>query len=164
MIITYKIPNGITHINANGFLRQARRSAIRRMFKQLQQDGQAAAKYTPSIREYLSEREQVARDEAARLFGEQVDAGTRYREAQIRYEEMQSPCYACFTRDKEVLAAAKKVVQAARKECNDIRRGIEEAQKLEKRYKEIQVDLDKIFGSGVWDWRDHMARRFNRVD
>ena len=106
MIITYKIPSGIMRINADEFFRLARRSAIRRMFKQLRQDDKAAAEYTSQIREHLKRREQEERDEAARLYGELVDAGTQCREAKVRYEEMQNPFCECYTRDKKVLEVA----------------------------------------------------------
>lgn len=148
MIITYKIPDGIMRINANEFFQMARRSAIRRMFKQLRQDDKAAAEITPQIRDYLKKQEQEAHDEIAYLSRKQMDAGTQYREAKVRYEEMQSPCYACFTRDKNVLAAARAVVQAARSEYVHINHGIEEAQKMEKRYKGIQEDVEKILEGG----------------
>ncbi len=148
MIITYKIPSGIMCINADEFFQMARRSAIRRMFKQLRQDYAAAEEYTPQIREYLKKREQEERDDAARLYGELADAGKQCREVKARYEEMQNPCYACFTQDKKVLAAAKAVVHAARSEYVHINHGIEEAQKMEKRYKEIQEDVKKILEGG----------------
>ena len=148
MIITYKIPSGIMRINADEFFRLARRSAIRRMFKRLRQDDKAAAEYTSQIREHLKRREQEERDEAARLYGELVDAGTQCREAKVRYEEMQNPFCECYTRDKKVLEVAKAVVQAARSEYVHINHGIEEAQKMEKRYKEIQEDITKILEGG----------------
>ena len=53
-----------------------------------------------------------------------------------------------FTRDKKVLEVAKAVVQAARSEYVHINHGIEEAQKMEKRYKEIQEDITKILEGG----------------
>lgn len=148
MIITYKIPSGTMHINMREFFRLARRSAIRRMFKQLRQDDKAAAEYTSQIREHLKKREQEERDEAARLYGELVDAGTQCREAKVRYEEMQNPFCECYTRDKKVLEVAKAVVQAARSEYVHINHGIEEAQKMEKRYKDIQEDVMKILEGG----------------
>lgn len=49
---------------------------------------------------------------------------------------------------KKVLAAAKAVVHAARSEYVHINHGIEEAQKMEKRYKEIQEDVKKILEGG----------------
>lgn len=148
MIITYKIPSGTMHINMREFFRLARRSAIRRMFKQLRQDDKAAAEYTSQIREHLKKREQEERDEADRLYGELVDAGTQCREAKVRYEEMQNPFCECYTRDKKVLEVAKAVVQAARSEYVHINHGIEEAQKMEKRYKEIQEDVMKFLEGG----------------
>lgn len=148
MIITYKIPSGIMCINADEFFQMARRSAIRRMFKQLRRDYAAAEEYTPQIREYLEEWEQKAHDEIARLYGKQVDAETLYHEVKTRYEEMQSPCYARFTRDEKVLAAARGIVRDAKSEVSYIKRGITEAQKMEKRYKEIQEDVVKILEGG----------------
>lgn len=148
MIITYKIPSGTMHINMREFFRLARRSAIRRMVKQLQQDDKAAAEYTPQIRDYLKNQEQKAHDEIARLYGKQVDAEIIYREVKTRYEELQSPGYACFSRDEKVLAAARGIVRVAKSEVSYIKRGITESQKMEKRYKEIQEDITKILEGG----------------
>ena len=142
MIITYKIPSGVMHVNADEFFRLARRPAIRRMLKQLRQDPTAAEEYGPQIREYLLGQEQAEHGRWATGAAKMVMAQTRLREAESRYKQMQSPCYACYTRDKDLLAAAKEDVQNAKYECSQLKREIAEVQKLEQRYKEIQVDAE----------------------
>lgn len=146
MNIAYKIPSGVMRINADEFFKLARRSAVRRMFRQLSQDHEAEEEYAPMIRQHLQTQEQEEQLKRAYLLNEQAAADIRLREVRTRYQEMKNPCCACYTKDKDVLKAAGDIVQAAKVEISRIKYGIAEAQRMEQRYKEIQEDVTKILG------------------
>lgn len=146
MVIEFLINHGKIRIDAEEFFREAGIRQIRRMLKMLSQDRRAAEEYPPKIREYLRQQEQAEHDLAVKLSGDYIDIKTQLVEAESKYKEMQSPCYACFTRDKDVLEAARQVVQSARSECQIIKRQIGKSRKLEQWYKDIQGDVNKIFG------------------
>lgn len=146
MIITYRFQTGTMNINVPEFFRLAGRLAIRKMFQQLKQDRVAAEQYVPQIWEYLREHEQKGRAEIACLAKEYMTAETSRKEAEEYYERMKSPCYACYTKDKEKVKRARNTVRETTKWSKTLKSQIVKAQKQVQRYIDIRADAVKVFG------------------
>lgn len=146
MVIEYHIPNGKMRIDVEPFFRDAGIRQIRRMMKQLSQSWPESREYPAEIRAYLRKRIQEEKARAVDYAGKYMDRSSKLSELKTRYDEMKSPCYAIYTKDKGVLSRVKEEIRACKAKVTDAKNRMIKAQKLADKYGDILEDVDKILG------------------
>lgn len=139
MIIEFSIPNGNMKVCAEEFFAEAGMAQIRRMFKMLRESGLDDSRRKEILvwlRDQASEKHRCAEYWAERY----VDCFTEYKELEVQYEHMKSPCYAEFTQDKEALKAAREKVISSKGRVSASKREYQTAKKMEERYQKI-IDI-----------------------
>lgn len=139
MTIEFSIPNGHMRICAEEFFKGAGMAKIRRMFKMLQESGiddSRRQEILVWLRDQASEMHRCAEYWAERY----VDGFTEYKESEVQYERLKSPCYAEFTQDKEALKAAREKVAFAKREALASKSEYQQAKKMRDRYQKI-IDI-----------------------
>lgn len=112
---------------------------IHRMFKMLRESGLDDSRRKEILvwlRDQASEKHRCAEYWAERY----VDCFTEYKELEVQYEHMKSPCYAEFTQDKEALKAAREKVISSKGRVSASKREYQTAKKMEERYQKI-IDI-----------------------
>lgn len=139
MTIEFSIPNGHMRICAEMFFAEAGMAQIHRMFKMLRESGLDDSRRKEILvwlRDQASEKHRCAEYWAERY----VDCFTEYKELEVQYEHMKSPCYAEFTQDKEALKAAREKVISSKGRVSAGKREYQTAKKMEERYQKI-IDI-----------------------
>ena len=147
MIIEFRIPNGNMKICAEEFFAEAGMAQIRRMFKMLRESGLDDSRRKEILvwlRDQASEKHRCAEYWAERY----VDCFTEYKELEVQYEHMKSPCYVEFTQDKEALKAAREKAAFAKREASASKSEYQTAKKMRERYQKIIDILVEVIKRG----------------
>lgn len=143
MTIEIIFSNGTMRICAEEFFESAGMTQIRRMFKMLRESGvddNRRREILVWLRDHATEMHQRMNDWAERY----VDYFTEYKELEVQYERMKSPCYAEFTRDKETLKAAREKMISAKQRALASKYEFRTAEKMRDRYQRIIDILLKV--------------------
>lgn len=143
MIIKFNIPNGRMEINLETFFQGAGRPQIRKMLKWVRASW-PNEENAREIREWLTDRRQDEKDRAVDCAKQYVDEDIKWKQLKERYRQMQSPCYAVYTRDTEKLTNAKKNVSRCKAKSVRYKRETDEHQRLAERYAGILKDAEKL--------------------
>lgn len=132
-------------INADTFFQEATKAKIRKMLK----DFKASSPDPEAVQElknWLQVEIEIRRTKAARYAVAHVSQRTTLKEMVSQYDQMCSPCYAAYTRDKAKLAEAKKAVSRCKIQVAASGREAERAKKDMDHYTEILGIVEKILG------------------
>ena len=77
-----------------------------------------------------------------------MDCFTEYKELEVQYEHMKSPCYVEFTQDKEALKAAREKAAFAKREASASKSEYQTAKKMRERYQKIIDILVEVIKRG----------------
>lgn len=145
MIIEFKIPNGTMKVNADTFFQEATKAKIRKMLKCFKDSG-SDQEDVQELKNWLQGEIEVRRTKAVRYVVAHVSQRTTLKELVSQYDQMCSPCYAAYTRDKAKLAEAKKAVSRCKIQAAASGRKAERAKSDLDRWTDIFGIVEKIIG------------------
>lgn len=143
MTIKFNIPNGDMEINADTFFQEAAKAKIRKMLKCFKDSG-PDPEAVQELKAWLQGKVQNEKDKAARYAVVNVSQRTTLKELEDQYDRMCSPCYAAYTKDKEKLTEAKKVISRCRARVTTSSREFERAKRDMDRWTDILGIIEKL--------------------
>lgn len=135
MVLEYQFPYGTMRVDAELFFRDADMARIRKLLKDYRKRLYGTSEEL--LIRWLKEKSDRLQTQISVVRSDYCMLVTTVSELDQRYQEMQNPCYAVYTRDREQLGKAREELRAKKQEAEEKKRRLLGLQRQETKFQKI---------------------------